>query len=234
MTGSSWAILRQVVVATTDHDGDLAAVRQAFGFGKGFEDPQLAELDMVDATLPVSKDAYLEFIAPTSDRAAMSNWLTKIGGRGGWVLSVQHPDPAAVKQRALAEGIRVPVDMEAFGKPVLQLHPKDVGLLLEVDGITDPRAWFWDDINPGPEAGATVDEIIGVTIQVADPVATAAQWRHLLDLGEQAAPDTVQLGGPWVRFVPGGPSAEWTVLLRRAPGATVTAPVLPGIKFELV
>lgn len=234
MTGSSWAILRQVVVATTDHDGDLAAVRQAFGFGPGFEDAQLADFHMLDATMPVSKDSYLEFVAPTDDQAAMAPWLTRIGGRGGYVLSVQHPDPAGVKARALAAGIRIPVELEVFGNHVMQLHPKDVGLLLEIDGITDRDTWFWDDINPGPEPDATVDEIIGVSVPVADPVATATQWRELLDLGAQAAPDTVQLGGPWVRFVPGGPSAAWTVVLRRAAGATVTAPVLPGVSFELV
>ena len=30
---SSWGILRQVVIATTDHDGDVAAVQGAFGLG---------------------------------------------------------------------------------------------------------------------------------------------------------------------------------------------------------
>jgi hypothetical protein len=214
----SWAILRQVVIATTDHDGDLDAVR-------------------ADATLPVSKDAYLEFIAPIDDKAAVLKWLTKIGGRGGYVLSVQHPDPAAVRSRAQALGVRIPIDVEAFGHPVLQLHPQDVGLLLEIDGIADPQAWFWDDINPGPEADASISDIVGVEVPVADPQATANLWRELLDLAPSAKSDEVQLGGPWVRFVSGGPSADWTIVLRRADspaGAAVTAPSLPGISFELV
>ena len=234
---SSWAILRQVVIATTDHEGDLDAVRSAFGLGKGFEDPELEKLSMVDATMPVSKEAYLEFIAPINDQAGVYKWITKIGGRGGYVLSVQHPDPEAVKARAVARGIRVPVDVEAFGKPVVQLHPQDVGLLLEVDGITDPHAWFWDDINPGPEAGAGVADIVGVEVPVADPPATAALWRDLLDLAPGAKDDELQLGGAWVRFVPGGPSADWNIVLRRADndaGAVVAAPSLPGVRFEIV
>jgi len=234
MTESQWAILRQVVIATTEHAADLAAVRQAFGLGQGFEDPELEELHMADATMPVSKDTYLEFIAPIDDQAAVTRWLTKIGGRGGYVLSVQHPDPLAVKQRAEAMGIRVPVDVEAFGSPVVQLHPQDVGLLLEVDGITDPRAWFWDEINPGPEPDALVDELLGVEVPVADPAATTAQWLQLLGLPEPDQPDTVQLGQSWVRFVAGGPSARWTVWLRRAPGSAAVAPALAGIDFHLV
>jgi hypothetical protein len=233
----SWAILRQVVIATTAHDNDLDSVRQAFGLGQGFEDPELEKLAMADRTMPVSKDTYLEFIAPINDQAAVVKWLTKIGGRGGYVLSVQHPDPAAVKERALARGIRVPVDVEAFGQPVVQLHPQDVGLMLEVDGITDPHSWFWDDINPGPEADAAVDEIIGVEVPAADPAAMTTLWHELLDLGAPAKADEVQLGGTWVRFVAEGPSAQWNVLLRRADsaaGRAAAAPSLPGITFELV
>jgi hypothetical protein len=233
----SWATLRQVVIATTEHDSDLTAVRKAFGLGAGFADPELNDLFMDDATMPVSVDRYLEFVAPTGPEAAVHRWVTKIGGRGGYVLSVQHPDPDAVKARALASGVRVPIDTEALGHRIIQLHPQDVGLLLELDGIADRQAWFWDDINPGPEPDAAVSDIVGVEVPVADPAATTAQWHALLDLGEPGAESVVDLGGCWVRFVPGGPSAEWTVHLRRADspaGSAVEAPSLPGIRFELV
>jgi hypothetical protein len=232
MTGS-WAKLRQVVIGTTDHVGDVAAVREAFGLGAGFADPEVAHMSLVDATLPVAPGRYLEFVAPTDDTISFAKWLSKIGGRGGYVLSVQHPDPAAVKARAEARGIRVPIDVEAFGKPVIQVHPKDVGLLLEVDGITDPSVWFWDDIDPGPEPGAGVDDIIAVEVPVDDPVAMTSLWHELLDLGEPANPSEVDLGGITVRFVPGGPSHEWTVILRRANDRAVD-PGLPGVTFRLV
>ena len=232
MTGS-WAKLRQVVIGTTDHVGDVAAVREAFGLGAGFADPEVAHMSLVDATLPVAPGRYLEFVAPTDDTISFAKWLSKTGGRGGYVLSVQHPDPAAVKARAEARGIRVPIDVEAFGKPVIQVHPKDVGLLLEVDGITDPSVWFWDDIDPGPEPGAGVDDIICVEVPVDDPAAMTTLWHELLDLGEPANPSEVDLGGITVRFVPGGPSHEWTVILRRANDRAVD-PGLPGVTFRLV
>ena len=233
MTGSSWAKLRQVVVGTTDYAADVKAAREAFGLGEGFADPEVADLSMVDTTMPLSAERYLQFVAPTDPTTSFARWLAKIGGRGGYVLSVQHPDPGAVKARALARGIRVPVDVEAFGKPVVQLHPKDVGLLLELDGITEPDVWFWDDIDPGPEPGAGISELLGVEVPVADPPAMAALWCELLDLPEPATPDELDLGGAFVRFVPGGPSAQWTVHFRRATPEAAD-PGLPGIAFRLV
>jgi hypothetical protein len=229
----SWAILRQVVIATTSHEADTAAVRAAFGLGQGFDDPELKKMNLVDATMPVAPGRYLEFVAPAAPEGPVASWLAKVGGRGGYVLSVQHPDPAGVKERAAAMGVRVPIEETAFGRVILQLHPKDVGVVLEVDGIDDPAVWFWDDIDPGPEPGAFVGDVVGVEVPVADPAATAAQWRRLLDLAEAPEPATLDLGGPTVRFVPGGPSSNWTVLLRRTDDAAAD-PQLPGIGFRLV
>lgn len=232
----TWAILRQVVIATNNHAADVAAVRSAFGLGEGFGDPELKDLALLDATLPVSPKRYLELIGPENDTAVVTKWLNKIGGRGGYVLSVQHPDPDAVRARALARGIRVPIDTTALGHVVIQLHPQDVGALLEVDGIDDESAWFWDDIDPGPEPDALVDAIVGVEVPVAEPEAMNALWHDLLGLGTPAAADTIDLGGIPVRFVPGGPSADWTVLLRRSAdgGERAADPALSGITFRLV
>jgi hypothetical protein len=234
--GGSWAILRQVVIATTEHGSDLGAVRAAFGLGEGFGDPELKDLALLDATMAISPKRYLELVGPENDTAVVTKWLTKIGGRGGYVLSVQHPDPDAVRARALARDVRVPIDTTALGHTVIQLHPQDVGLLLEVDGIEDSSAWFWDDVDPGPEPDALVDAIVGVDVPVADPGATNQLWHELLGLGSPAMPDTIDLGGISVRFVPGGPSANWTVSLRRSAGGgdRATDPALPGITFRLV
>jgi len=187
--------------------------------------------------MPVSAERYLEFVAPTGPEAGVHRWVTKIGGRGGYVLSVQHPDPDGVRRRAAELGVRVPIDTEAFGKVVLQLHPQDVGLLLEVDGIEDPDVWFWDDIDPGPEADAAVSDLLGVEVPVADPAAMCRLWHNLLGLGDPTAPDEVEMSGSWVRFVAGGPSADWTVHLSRSQspaGAAAEDPGLSGIHFTLV
>ena len=84
--------------------------------------------------------------------------------------------------------------------------------------------WFWDAINPGPEPGAAIDEILGVEVPVADPASMNSLWHRLLGLGVPVTTDEVDLGGAFVRFVPGGPSAA----------AAATDPGLPGISFRLV
>lgn len=232
-TAPSWAKLRQVVIATTEHARDLETVQRAFGLGTGFGDPELKNWALLDATMPVSDERYLEFVGPENDTTPVSAWLAKIGGRGGYVLSVQHPDLDAVRARARELGVGIPVDIEVMGKCIVQLHPKDVGVLLEVDGIDDPQEWFWDDINPGPEPDAGVSDILGVEVKVADPSAMTALWHELLGLGDPVVEHEVQLGGAYVRFTEGGPSADWTVLLRTADARTA-APELPGVTFVLV
>ncbi|MGN6606728.1 MAG: hypothetical protein ACTHMS_06935 [Jatrophihabitans sp.] len=236
MSGSKdWAKLRQVVIATTDHEGDVAATRKAFGLGPGFADPEVHEMHLVDATMPVSDTTYLEFVAPIDERAGVHRWLQKIGGRGGYCLSVQHSNPGAAKARAEARGVRAVADVVVFGHNVVQLHPKDMGLLLELDGIDDPDVWFWDDVDPGPESGATVDRIVSVDVPVADPAAMTALWHDVLGFDASAGATEVDLGETTVHFVPGGPSAQWTVRLRRAEQAgDVTVPELAGVRFELV
>lgn len=229
---TAWAILRQVVLATTTHESDLATVRESFGLGAGFDDPELKKLNLADATMPVSAGRYLEFVAPISPEGPVHAWLSKSGPRGGFTLSVQHPDTDGVRARCAELGVRVPIDTVAFGHPVLQLHPKDVGLVLEIDGIDDPDVWFWDDIDPGPEEDATVEAIVGVEITVEDPVAMATRWRTIMDLPEQADPSTLDLGGCTVRFVAGMASADWNILVRRRGEAK--DPSLPGITFTLV
>ena len=232
MTSSgSWAILRQVVLGSTDHAADSAAIRQAFRLGDSFADPELDTTGLVDATFPVAKQRYLEVVAPVDGTGPVAKFLQRVGGRGGFALSVQHPDPDAVRARAEARGVRVPIDLIAFGRTVIQLHPKDVGVVLEVDGIDDPAVWFWDEIDPGPGPDAAVDEIVAVDIQVTDPAGMAALWAYLLDI--EADGDRLDLGGVQVRFRPGGPSADWTVELRRS-GPDATVPELPGISFRLV
>lgn len=233
---TDWAILRQVVIATADHAGDTAAVRAAFGLGEGFDDPELKSINLADATMPVSTSTqrYLEFVAPIADEGPIATWLNKVGGRGGYTLSVQHPDPDAVRARCAELGVRVPIDQLAFGHQILQLHPKDVGLVLEIDGIADRDVWFWDDMDPGPEPGATIDEIVGVEITVPDPAAMTARWVAVMDLPEPSEPNLIEMGGASVRFVEGPASPDWTVLVRRSGDAEVGDPGLPGITFRAV
>lgn len=228
-----WAKLRQVIIGTAHHDSDVAAVRESLALGEPFADPEIHELSLVDATFQVSPERYLELVGTTSPTSPMAMWLGKVGPRAGYALSVQHPDPDAVRARCIAAGLRVAIDTVAFGKTVLQLHPKDFGLLLEVDGIDDPDVWFWDDISPGPSATAGIDEVIGVEIPAGDPALLADRWSDVLGIGAPSADHQLDLGGAWVRFIPDDVSREWVVTLRRS-SAAASAPELEGVAFRLV
>ena len=234
-TTPSWAILRQVVVATDDLDGDADAVRAAFGLGQGIIDPTLEELHLRDALLPVSATRFLELVSPDEQNTKVSTWLAGAGGRTGMVLSVQVPDVPGILARAEAKGIRVAMEADVFGYPAAQLHPADLGLLLEIDGIADPAVWYWDDMDTRPEPDAGIDEILGVVVPVRAPRTPADMvrlWCELLDL-EPSTEDTIDLGGAWVRFADAESTSEWTVVLRASrPG--VLAPELPGIRFDVV
>jgi hypothetical protein len=215
---AAWATLRQVVLATGDIEGDGALLRERLALGKGFADPELADIGLSDDTLPLAAGAYLELVGPLGGDSSLHRFLDK-RGPGGYALSVQHPDPVGVRERAAARGVRVVADLDVMGHRVVQLHPADVGVLLELDGIADPARWFWDGRDGNdPEPGALVDDVVSVTIPVADPEATAAQWCELLDLPATGAA-AIAMGGRTVHFgrIEDGP--KWTVTLRRAPGA---------------
>src|SRR5690349_7705499 len=177
----SWARLRQVILATGELEADTKALRTAFRFGEGFHDPELGEVAMADHTFTLADRSYLQLVTALKPEDPLSRWLARIGGRGGYALSIQHPDPAGVKARAEALGVRVIFDREVLGHPIIQLHPKDTVILLEADGITDPDVWFWDDLGEPAAASpdALVDAVVGVEVPVPDPAAMGRLWHEL-------------------------------------------------------
>lgn len=232
----SWAKLRQVIIATEHMETDADALRGGLGLGQGFPDPELKEHSMADITLPLADESYLQLLTPLDEADSLARWLGKIGGRGGYALSIQHPDPASVKARAEARDVGVIRAIDALGYPIVQLHPRDTGILLEVDGIADPDVWFWDDLGQTAEPDAAVDAIVGVEVSVDDPDAMGSIWHELLDLPAGDSPRSVDLGGRELLFRTGGKTPEWTITLRRSGrGGAVPAPdLIPGITFRYV
>jgi hypothetical protein len=198
----SWAILRQLVIGTPDALGDGAAAGATLRLPDGFADPLLADIGLHDYVMPVGGQKYLEYVGPTDDASYINRWLARAGS-GGYCLSIQVPDAPACKERALAAGVRLAADQVLMGHPLFQMHPSDVGILLELDGVSDPDVWFWDDVTPGPSETALIDDIAGVRIGVPDPVATAALWSAIIGL-ELVTPTTLDLSGCTVEFTPHG------------------------------
>jgi hypothetical protein len=235
-TTAGWARLRQVIVATNEIEADTKALRAGFQFGEGFHDPELGEVAMADHTFTLADLSYLQLVTSLNPDDPLGRWTARIGGRGGYALSIQHPDPAGVKARAEALGIRVIFDREVLGYPIVQLHPKDAVILLEADGIADPDVWFWDNLGEQaqPDPGALVDSVVAVGVPVPDPARLGRTWHELLGLTPEGDPSVVRLGGAELRFVNGTNSPQWTIVLRRAGTATPRADLIPGVTFSYV
>jgi len=123
------------------------------------------------------------------------------------------PSLDGVRERAAERGVRIAVQTQAMGKDIIQLHPLDVGVLLELDAFLPRDEWFWDN-TPAAQAAqasrsAKVDDIVAVDIAVGaaagDPASMAATWAAIIGL-EPPVPTVdgaaIAFGRRTIRFVP--------------------------------
>jgi hypothetical protein len=209
MTENRWAELRQVGLATLDHAAAVRAATELLELGPGFDDPLLAAWHLADFTAPIGPDTYLEILAPTTPDHSMTRWLGRAGGAAGWVLSTQVPSLDGINERAAERGVRIAVQTQAMGHNIVQFHPLDVGVLLELDEFLPRGAWFWDDMETARAAQASrtakVDNIVAVDVAAENPAAMAATWAALIDIeppDETADGAAIAFGSRTIRFVP--------------------------------
>ena len=214
---SQSAELRQVGFATLDHETAVRTATDLLGLGPGFGDPLLAAMGLADFTAPVGPDTYVEILAPTTPDHSVARWLRRVGGASGWVLSTQVPSLDGITERAAARGVRIAVETQAMGRNIIQLHPLDVGVLLELDEFVPREAWFWDELPAARAAHAArtskADDILAVDVAVAAagpdgteaPAALARTWAAIIGIDPPAATaDGAELafGHRIIRFVP--------------------------------
>jgi hypothetical protein len=180
MTENQWAELRQVGFATLGHPAAVRAATELLELGPGFGDPLLAAVHLADFTAPIGPDTYVEVLAPTTPDHSVARWLRRVGGSSGWVLATQVPSLDGVQQRAAEHGVRIAVQTQAMGHDIVQLHPLDVGVLLELDEFLPRTGWFWDDLPAAKAAharrSAKADDILAVDVADTDPFGMAATW----------------------------------------------------------
>ena len=216
MTGKNgWAELRQVGFAALDHGAAVRAASELLALGPGFGDPLLPALHLADFTAPVGPDTYVEVLAPTTPDHSVARWLRRVGGSSGWVLSIQVPSLDGVKERAAERGVRIAAETQAMGHGIIQLHPLDVGVLLELDAFLPRDAWFWDDLPAARAAHAArtarADDIVAVEVAVdpaaglRDPAAMAECWAAIIGIEPPVATAdgaVLAFGCRTIRFVP--------------------------------
>jgi hypothetical protein len=215
VTPDRWAELRQVGFAALDHAAAVRTATELLALGPGFGDPLLAALHLADFTAPIGPDTYVEVLAPTTPDHSLARWLGRVGGSSGWVLSTQVPSLDGVKERAAERGIRIAVETRAMGHDIIQLHPLDVGVLLELDAFLPRDAWFWDDLPAARAAHAArtvkADDIVAIEVAVdpaaglRDPAAMAECWAAIIGIEPPVATAdgaALAFGRRTIRFVP--------------------------------
>ena len=118
-------------------------------------------------------------------------------------------------------------DLEAYGHRIVQLHPGDLGLLVELDEIPDADEWFWDETEKEVSLDPWVDDILGVDVSSPDPARTATLWAEVFGKKPVSAqPLSIRLGSRVVSFVPGERSMLTAIDLAASSGASAVEPGL--------
>ncbi|MCZ6643345.1 MAG: hypothetical protein O7F71_17355 [Gammaproteobacteria bacterium] len=152
---------------------------------------------------------FLEVVAPVKTNTAAGRYLERRNGNGGYMVICQagsHAEQLEVKERALAEGVRIAWERESDHYHLMQLHPRDMtASFLEVD---------WDrhddfDGNWEPAGGlaweekvdqSSIVDMVGVELQGPQPEALAQRWAQVL--GRPMRDDlTVEINNATLRFI---------------------------------
>jgi hypothetical protein len=231
-------IMRQVIIGTSEMETASKELRSAFGLAPGFADPILETIGMDDETLRVGDEAHLELVGALTPDASIATWCAKVGGGGGYGLSIQVGDLAPFLERAEALGVRTIADQVVYDHRIVQLRPADLGLLVELDEIPNPSEWFWDDIEGEVSDAPVIDDVLAVEISSHDPDAQAEKWATLFDVPVETIDDTRQIaiGERTVRFVRGDVKMMTGIDVRVAAGVEPDSRtvVVSGVTFTLV
>ncbi|MGJ9422582.1 hypothetical protein [Aeromicrobium sp. CF3.5] len=205
VTHGTFPIIRQVIIGAGDMETASKEMREAFGLAKGFADPLLEGIGMDDETFRVGPEAHLELVGALTPEAPIAKWCEKVGGGGGYGLAIQVPALGPFLERAESIGARTIEDIVVYERRIVQLHPSDLGILVELDEIPQADQWFWDDIEAEKSENPVIDDVLAVEISHPNPEAIAQKWSTLFDAPVETVDGVLQipLGARTVRFVQG-------------------------------
>jgi hypothetical protein len=178
--------LRQAVLVARDLEPVSERLRAELGLGEPFADPGVGAFGLHNAVYAIG-DTFLEVISPSQPDTTAGRYLDKRGD-GGYMVIFQFADLDAVRERAAALEMRTVWQLDLDDISGTHLHPADTrGAIVSLDRADPPGSWRWGGPDWTGKAGeGAPGGIRGITIEVADPSATAARWGELLgaDPGE--------------------------------------------------
>ena len=230
--------LRQIALVARALRPVETEICEQLGLEVCYRDPGLGHFGLRHGLYPIG-DRLLEVVVPKQPGTTAERFLDRRAGDGGYMVIVQVDDLEAERARLADTDVRIVFEARGEGIHGLHLHPKDVGgAILSIDQADPPESWGW----AGPDWAYhrredVVRDLVAVTIQAADPDATASRWSTAL--GRAVSDDrTIGLEDAEIRFVAprdergdGLVSADVVASDRARAGESLE---LCGFRFELV
>jgi hypothetical protein len=238
MKHGTFPIIRQVIIGAGDMEVAGKQMREAFGLAKGFADPLLEGINMDDETFRVGGESHLELVGALTPEAPIAKWCEKVGGGGGYGLAIQVPALGPFLERAESIGARTIEDIVVYDRRIVQLHPGDLGILVELDEIPEAEKWFWDDVEAEVSQNPVIDDVLAVEVSNPDPSALAQKWSTLFDVPVETVDGVpqIEIGARTARFVKGDVKMMTRVDVQVADGVEpdVREVAVSGVTFTLV
>lgn len=205
--------LRQICIAAKSLAPVVEDVKAVLGLEVCFVDPGVATFGLENALLPVGSQ-FLEVVAPVREKTAVSRYLERRDGDGGYMVICQcegAEEQVMCRGRAAARGIRVAFEHAHADGHIMQFHPGDTGgtfLEIDWDKHKDPQQ-NWEPA--GGRAWARyvrthiVNAITGAEIQADRPGELAERWAFVTGVPAiRTAVDkwTLRLANATLRIVP--------------------------------
>ncbi len=169
--------LRQAVIAVTELDRSVDALRSALSLREPYADPAVAHFGLRNAVFAIG-DTFLELVSPVQEGTAAGRQLERRGGDCGYMAMLQVEDVAAARERALGLGVSTVFEIDLDDIAEVHLHPAQIGgAIVSLSEPRPPAAWRWG--GPGWEGRSAPGCVRGVTVAVADPDAVASRWREI-------------------------------------------------------
>jgi Glyoxalase-like domain len=194
--------LRQAVIVAEQLEPVAAALQSALGLQEPFRDPGVGQFGLSNVVFAL-EDCFLEVISPLQPDTAAGRYLERHRGDGGYMALFDLEDLEGARSRAVESGVRVVWQIDLPDISGTHLHPADMrGAIVSLDRSRPYGSWRWG----GPQWIGRKDRgapgrLAGITIAVADPVAVAERWGHVLGVPVDGARQPVlRLDGGRVDF----------------------------------